>query len=575
MHKLSHLTPHSPKSTNGNNLLSRTSFYIQCCFFSDLDENWTDLPQKLRSYTNRLYWISYGQASVIVDEQEIILEPGYLYLIPTGCMLNLKAEQKFGKYWCHFISPSFNGFDLLEMVSTPSKLKPDNPDQIETIFKNLVKATKQENSGWQNIQNVAWLLELLLPFFREAKKAPEQEGRAQFRSVLQYIQSSIDQTIKVEDLAEILGWSPSYFAHRFTKEFNCSPVQYLIQKRVQLAQRMLCLSNKQPKEIGYLCGFNSASRFSKTFLQVSGRTPLKFRETFRSKTPPSEAFEPHPEKYGTEKFARKRLKWVMLRSSFDWLYCNILYRVLSSTYHNGPGIDWQHAEEATSCNTIFMATEGAGSITTNGITTSILPGELHLIPCGSSLALHGGLRLHLHQCCFAAEQTDGSDLLATIKPPSRLIPKSAEDCVKLFKALESRNEEERAPWHTLEQMALLLQLLIPFLQAAEEQPRDHALFTPALLYIKDNLHHEITLEDLAATMGQSAEHFARSFRDALKIPPMHYVTEERIQRAKKLLTETTRTAREISEQCGFNTPSHFAKVFKKITGLPPGKFRKL
>lgn len=57
----------------------------------------------------------------------------------------------------------------------------------------------------------------------------------------------------------------------------------------------------------------------------------------------------------------------------------------------------------------------------------------------------------------------------------------------------------------------------PFLaQIKHELTKSAVTFMPALLYIRDHLDQTITLEDIATTMGQSPEHFARAFRDALK-----------------------------------------------------------
>lgn len=566
----------SYKATNtaSGDPFDRPTFHILCSYYSELDERWTDLPQKIRAQVNRLYLIRHGTAAVFIDGKEVKLEQGYLYLIPANCMLNLKAEQAFGKYWCHFFAPTHNGFDLLELISTPIRIQPADPEQTEQIFQKLIASSSAESSGWINLQRISWLLQLLNPFLTAAKNTQIDDEKQQFKPALEHIQSNLDQNITVDDLAHTMGCSNSHFAHSFTKTFQCSPMQFIIQKRIFLAERMLCLTARSVKEIGQRCGFNSQAQFSKIFTKVAGRTPLKFRKVSKSNTPPSNII------VSTRKeFTALTKKWCMksawLKGNYDWLYCNIYFRVLSTVLFRKLDLGWNKKEERTDCNVILYIISGTCTVKTDGIPGTFEKGELHLVPKGSSLEMTSGYNLTIHSCCFSASQEDGSDLFKLIKAPARIVPESRSKILGIFNDMEqtykgSGNDSHR----TVERIALLLELLIPFLQAAEEQPRDQLLFTPVLLFIRNNIHRPISLEELATTMSQSPEHFSRSFREALKITPLQYLLKERINRAQELLTGSNLTVQRIGEQCGFNTPSHFAKTFKQITGLTPGKFRK-
>lgn len=92
--------------------------------------------------------------------------------------------------------------------------------------------------------------------------------------------------------------------------------------------------------------------------------------------------------------------------------------------------------------------------------------------------------------------------------------------------------------------------------------------------ISHNLHHNITVDDLAHAVSLSKYHFIRTFHDAFGLSPMKFIALEKVRQAKYLLTYTSETIASISESLGFATPSYFSKMFKHMTGLSPSDYRK-
>jgi AraC family transcriptional regulator len=93
-------------------------------------------------------------------------------------------------------------------------------------------------------------------------------------------------------------------------------------------------------------------------------------------------------------------------------------------------------------------------------------------------------------------------------------------------------------------------------------------------FIDSNLGADIELEDLASVAGSSRFHFSRAFRDATGLPPYRYLIHRRIDAAKTLLLEDTLSISHIAEQCGFNSQSQFAAMFRRVFGTSPGRFRR-
>jgi AraC family transcriptional regulator len=95
----------------------------------------------------------------------------------------------------------------------------------------------------------------------------------------------------------------------------------------------------------------------------------------------------------------------------------------------------------------------------------------------------------------------------------------------------------------------------------------------ALEFMHDNYARELALEEIAASAYLSEYHFARLFKQVTGATPHVYLANLRIEKARRLLTETAHPIIEIAAMVGYQSQSHFTKIFKAITGLTPRAYR--
>lgn len=95
----------------------------------------------------------------------------------------------------------------------------------------------------------------------------------------------------------------------------------------------------------------------------------------------------------------------------------------------------------------------------------------------------------------------------------------------------------------------------------------------AVDFIKKNYKNKITLEDTAAYVYLSPAYFSRVFKEEIGDNFNIYVNRIRVDAAKKLLLNEKVALVDISTMVGFEGQSYFSKVFKKMTGVTPGKYR--
>jgi AraC family transcriptional regulator len=94
-----------------------------------------------------------------------------------------------------------------------------------------------------------------------------------------------------------------------------------------------------------------------------------------------------------------------------------------------------------------------------------------------------------------------------------------------------------------------------------------------LEYMDAHLERDVSLGDLAGVAGLSPHYFAELFRQRTGTTPHRFVLERRIERAKRLLRDRTRTILDVAVRSGFKDQSHFGRVFRQIVGATPSGYR--
>jgi AraC family transcriptional regulator len=92
-------------------------------------------------------------------------------------------------------------------------------------------------------------------------------------------------------------------------------------------------------------------------------------------------------------------------------------------------------------------------------------------------------------------------------------------------------------------------------------------------YIDASLDENITLAKLATIAGMSPHYFSKLFKLSTGRAPHHYVLMQRIERAKRQLRDPKRSIIDAGLDAGFQNPSHFARMFRKVAGTTPSKYR--
>ena len=95
----------------------------------------------------------------------------------------------------------------------------------------------------------------------------------------------------------------------------------------------------------------------------------------------------------------------------------------------------------------------------------------------------------------------------------------------------------------------------------------------AVQFIEKNYHKKIKLDDVAECVGFSKEYLSRVFKENMYMNYRNYINFVRIRNAENLLLKTKLPIKEVARKIGFDDSCYFTRIFKKVNGCTPVKFR--
>ncbi|AWB65656.1 hypothetical protein C2869_04035 [Saccharobesus litoralis] len=256
-------------------ILSSMRGHVHCTYYSELDKKWC--REQINDPYCRLYLVSKGRGHLLIQDKEITLEPGYLYLIPSNTQHSHSCDSEIHFYWCHFQVESGYGLDLFDILELPIRCKTQEPNTDEQLMQRLVELNS-DSATWRILQRSACLLNLLAPFFKTAVETDMLDSKVDYFLVIRFINEHLDQAITLEQLAAINKASPEHFNRKFKQVFGIPPIAYVTKKRIQKSQALLQDTQFPVKKVGALCGFTDPYHFSKMFKKYVGVSPNHYRK---------------------------------------------------------------------------------------------------------------------------------------------------------------------------------------------------------------------------------------------------------------------------------------------------------
>lgn len=159
-------------------------------------------------------------------------------------------------------------------------------DTIRFYLQTMLHEIEEKTLGYETIcQDLMDILIILLMRQTDysVTLAPVRKKSSQLcSSVRRYIDNHFKENITLDMLSSFSHVSKYYLVHAFSKEYGCSPMNYLTECRLEESKKMLKNDDYSLSLISRLIGFSSPSYFSQTFKKNIGMTPNEYRKVSRN-----------------------------------------------------------------------------------------------------------------------------------------------------------------------------------------------------------------------------------------------------------------------------------------------------
>jgi len=239
----------------------------------DIDE------REIHMYHEILYYID-GGAELICESFRHTLKPQTLLIIPKEHyhFLQLSDPERFERLKISF--SDVDGFEpLVEQILSEIKIIEAPFTKAIGILDGVCK-TMAEGCGDTRTEAFAYgsfLISLShltqnVGGVTATDKSSGTEGKKMMTQLLRYIDDNLSSSLKTEELARQLNISSSSLSHIFKNEMGISLHQYITQKRLILASKLID-SGSNPTKIYCDCGYGDYSSFYKAYLKMFGSPP--------------------------------------------------------------------------------------------------------------------------------------------------------------------------------------------------------------------------------------------------------------------------------------------------------------
>ncbi|CAM3674138.1 AraC family transcriptional regulator [Cohnella lubricantis] len=231
----------------------------------------------------KLLFVTAGEGRLLTADGEEALKPGDCAMILPGTEHAIEPQNggTLVFKWCH-IRAKYRERDVYKKLGLPLVVNLCS-EEAGRLIDTMIRCLPQEGIA-ARLRVKGAVLELLSLYIerlperekRGVEAAPSQE-MAKIETVLQYIDDHLMDNVTIEELARLVYLHPNYFIVFFKSMLGCSPIQYVNNRRMEVARQLLLDPKHSVSDVANRIGMK-IYYFSRMFKTQTGLTPSRYRK---------------------------------------------------------------------------------------------------------------------------------------------------------------------------------------------------------------------------------------------------------------------------------------------------------
>ncbi len=232
--------------------------------------------------SNLLVFCTKGEGILQIGEEQLPIKSEQFFIHSPNQNFKFYSSANTNS---RFLTAGFNGKKarplcreyavVRSLVPSVNNMVANREMLFEEIFNNLKKGFHD-----QNLVYVNFCLGHLLATFVYANKTSEdiaEESNPVVRQALNFLNRNLSKKLTLREIADEVGYSPTYFTSLFKKETNYSPLSYFSHLKILKACEYLDYTKIKIKEISFSLGYSDPYYFAKDFKKKMGLSPRQYR----------------------------------------------------------------------------------------------------------------------------------------------------------------------------------------------------------------------------------------------------------------------------------------------------------
>lgn len=259
---------------------------------------WTN--EDISSPFVRIFYVKKGKAVLHLNDCDIHISAGHIYLLPSYTPHAYECEPEFEFYYLFVYQRKVEMGSLFDIYDFPYEVVSNTATQL--LFENYCNLYPQlalpsrdaeaflnhqayrdyaqafMQMEWHERMQLHGLAEIIFSYFVKHATRKQIVDDERIAKLIDYINLNVAKNISIEELADKACLTKSYLIRVFRNNLGITPLQYVIQKKIQYAQTMLLDSDMTVLEIAKAVGIPDVSYFIRLFKKNLGFTPQEYRQ---------------------------------------------------------------------------------------------------------------------------------------------------------------------------------------------------------------------------------------------------------------------------------------------------------